>query len=162
MPWKIQISRAKPNPAGKDKAGNQPLGSQLLGEWVDLKNVGDAAVALSALHLAHTEFGVQCVPKPQPSIYWDGPAGTTLRPGEIVRVHTGKSRDSSLMKAEDNSGVHYHSYAERGSFVLNNVCGDNLSVWWQHGDKWHRNDQARYAPNPPEGKVLQRVGENLA
>ncbi len=52
-------------------------------------------------------------------------------------------------------------YAEKGSFVLNNKCGDTLSVWWKHGDNWHKDDEAGYRPNPQEGKVLQRVGDGL-
>ena len=34
------VYRAKPNPAGKDRSQGSPLGSQLVAEWVDLKNNG--------------------------------------------------------------------------------------------------------------------------
>lgn len=161
MSWKIEIHRAKPNPTGKDKAGNIPIASQLLGEWVDLKNTGDAPVALSTLHLANTEYNEHCVAKPNPVTYWNGEAGVSLQPGEVLRVHTGRKRDASLMAAEDKSGVHKHSYADKGSFVLNNRCGDNLSVWWKHGDTWNKDDSAGYSPNPPEGKILNRMGAVL-
>jgi hypothetical protein len=163
MSWKIEIHRAKPNPVGKDKSGNNPIASQLLGEWVDLKNTGDAAVDLSHLNLAHREFDDKCIAKAEPKIYWSGSRGVILQPSQIVRVHTGRRRDATLMNAVDQNGVHVHEYAESGSFVLNNKCGDTLSVWWQSDadKKWHLEDTASYAANPSEGKLLQRVGDKL-
>lgn len=162
MSWKIEIHRAKPNPTGKDKAGNTPIASQLLGEWVDLKNIGDAAVSLSSLHLANREFDGNCRVKTNAQIYWTGPSNVSLISGQIVRVHTGRSRDAASMRAVDQQDVHCHAYAEKGNFVLNNRCGDTLSVWWKHGENWHKNDESAYAPNPAEGKVLQRLGNGLA
>ncbi len=158
MPWQIQINRAKPNPAGKDKSGSYPIPQQLLGEWVDLKNIGDANVTLSMLHLSDTDFGLGCVAK-QATIYWNGSQHTTLKPGEIVRVHTGKSADAASMRSEDKSGIHYHAYAEKGNFVLNNTCGDTLAVWYKgKNGAWQKDDGAGYSPKPPEGSVLYRVG----
>lgn len=163
MSWKIEIHRAKPNPAGKDKTGNYPLASQLLGEWVDLKNTGDVAVSLSTLNLAHREFDAYCTVKTESKIYWTGRAGVNLQPGQIVRVHTGRSSDSASMAAVDQHGVNYHEYAESGTFVLNNKCGDSLSVWWQTvaDKKWHQEDATSYGSSPTEGKILQRVGNSL-
>jgi hypothetical protein len=161
MSWKIEIHRAKPNPTGKDKAGNTPIASQLLGEWVDLKNTGDAAVSLSTLRLANREFDGSCRVKTNTQIFWTGPSSGSLNPGQIVRVHTGRSRDAASMSAVDQQGVHYRAYAEKGNFVLNNSCGDTLSVLWKSGESWYTDDEAAYAPNPTEGKVLQRVGKSL-
>ncbi len=162
MAWKIQITQAKPNPAGKDKSQSRPIPAQLLGEWVDLKNVGDAAVAFSTLHLSQSKFGPGCQLKEQASIYWNGTASLALSPGEIVRVHTGRESDSYLMTTEDRSGAHHHAYANSGNFILNNNCGDNLGVWWQGSDKqWHQDDAASYDPYPPEGQILRRVGAKL-
>ncbi len=161
MAWQIQINRAKPNPTGKDKSGSYPIPQQLLGEWVDLKNIGDANVTLSMLHLSDTDFEPGCGAK-QPTIYWNGSQYTTLKPGEIVRVHTGKSADVASMRSEDKSGVHYHAYAEKGNFVLNNTCGDTLAVWYKDKDgKWRQDDEASYSPKPPEGTVLYRAGASL-
>lgn len=162
MAWQIQITQAKPNPAGKDKSQSRPIAAQLLGEWVDLKNVGDAAVTLSTVHLAQSKFGPGCQLKERASIYWNGSSSMRLNPGEIVRVHTGREFESYMMHSEDKSGVHHHAYANNGNFVLNNDCGDNLSVWWQDSDKkWHQEDLASYDPYPPEGQVLRRVGAKL-
>lgn len=161
MSWQIQIIRAKPNPTGKDTNHHRPIASQLLGEWVDLKNIGDAAVAASVLNLADSTFGPGCVIKEKAQIYWNG-SSITLKPGETVRVHTGRSADSWQMAQVDRDGVNHHAYAESGSFVLNNDCGDNVSVWWKDQDgKWYCEDAASYRPKPTEGKILQRVGAEL-
>lgn len=163
MSWQILICRAKPNPAGKDRT---PLGGprqeQLLGEWVDLQNTGDASVNLSTLHLSNFEFLSGCVRKENPTIYWDGSADEKLAPNQILRVHTGKSLYSASMLNEDRNGVNLHAYAEKGNFVLNNKCGDILGVWWKDRDgKWHNEDTASYDPNPPEGAILRRIGPKL-
>jgi len=162
MSWKILVCRAKPNPAGKDRAYGYPQQQQLLGEWADLQNTGDAAVNLSTLNLCHVQFSSQGVPEDKPTIYWTGEYGKVLNPGQIVRVHTGKSAYASSMAYDDAQGVHLHSYAEKGNFVLNNDYGDVISVWWKDKDgNWHKEDTAGYDPKPPEGVVLRRVGDKL-
>lgn len=161
MSWKIQIYRAKPNPTGKDKVKNHPIPSQLLAEWVDLSNVGDTGVKFSTLNLAHSEFAPGCQIKPNPTLYWKGDSDLVLMPNQIVRVHTGYYSQSHLMHPDDKSGVHYHAFAERGNFVLNNDCGDVISVWWKSANEWHRDDYAGYASNPPEGQILYRNGDKL-
>ena len=163
MSWQIRIIRAKPNPAGKDKNYmGIPKKDQLLGEWADLQNTGDASVRLSTIHLCHTEFSPNCTPKENPTTYWSGKDTETLNVGQIVRVHTGESLYSSIMEFSDQIGVHLHAFAEKGSFVLNNKCGDIISVWWKNQqNEWCREDIASYDPNPPEGRILKRVGAKL-
>ena len=162
MSWKVVICRAKPNPAGKDRVGGYPSNEQLLGEWVDLQNTGDAPVTLSRIHLSDVRFSQSCVPEGQPIIYWNGSDSQSLASGQIVRVHTGKSLYSSGMLNEDRAGVHLHAYAEKGNFVLNNKCGDIIGVWRIGSDgKWIKEDGASYDPNPPEGAILRRVGDKL-
>lgn len=162
MSWKLQITQAKPNPVGKDKNRWSPKPDHLLGEWVDLKNVGDGSVTLSLIHVAHREFSANCVPKDKPVIYWTGSGMITVQPGEIVRLHTGRSNDSWQMAAADRVGVTYHAYAESGSFVLNNDCGDAVSVWWKGSDgAFNHEDTASYDANPPDGAILYRSGHKL-
>jgi hypothetical protein len=162
MSWKLQITQAKPNPVGKDKNKWTPKPDHLLGEWADFKNVGDAAVRLSLIHVAHLEFSTNCVAKEKPVIYWSGSAGTTVQPGEIVRLHTGRSKDASQMATVDRGGVNYHVYAESGSFVLNNDCGDTVSLWWKGNDgNFNHEDVASYDANPPDGAILYRSGSKL-
>jgi len=135
----------------------------LLGEWVDLKNTGDASVSLSTLHVANNQFDANCRITNEAVIYWNGRSSDTLHVGKILRVHTGKSSDSALMKVEDKNGVDLHAYAERGNFALNNKCGDAITVWWKttSDGKWHEEDRASYDANPTEGAVLVRSGRKL-
>lgn len=162
MSWKIEIHRAKPNPTGKDANRHGPLESQLVGEWADLKNVGDASVSLNHLHLAHSTYASHCVVKTRAEIYWNGSASQVLAPGQIVRVHTGRSIYSSLMATEDREGADFHAYADRSTFVLNNDCGDELTVWWKSStDAWQEEDSAKYGSRPVEGKILVRIGDRL-
>lgn len=175
MSWAITISRAKPNPAGKDSGWGANREQQLLGEWVDLVNTGDAEVRLSTLHLANTQFSQFCQPVRENVVYWSGRADQVLKPGQTLRVHTGRSSYASLMAYDDasgpqlhsalayaNAGVIIHAFAESGNFVLNNRCGDVISVLWKGNDgAWHSEDRVKYAPNPQEGRILVRQGEWL-
>ena len=162
MSWAIRICRAKPNPAGKDSGPGANKEQQLLGEWVDLQNTGDGAVRLSSLHLCDNQFSQFCALIKENVIYWNGRADQILSPGQVVRVHTGKSSYSLYMLSGDSSGVHLHAYAESGNFILNNRCGDTISVYWKGEDgAWHFEDKAKYAPNVPDGKILLRQGEWL-
>lgn len=163
MSWQIQIIKAKPNPAGKDRSANGASHAQLLGEWVDLKNIGHAAVNVSTLHLAHREFDDHCRPtKSNPTIYWDGSGNEILHPGKVLRVHTGHRSQMAQMNLSDAIGAELHSYADRSNFVLNNKCGDEISVWWKtNAGEWTKEDSASYDPNPREGSVLVRSGQKL-
>ncbi len=162
MSWKILVYRAKPNPIGKDRVSGYPQQQQLLGEWVDLQNTGDASVNLSILNLCHIQFSNQGIPEDKPSIYWTGKSGEVLKAGQIVRVHTGKSEYIGSMAYNDAQGVHLHSFAGKGNFVLNNNYGDVISVWWKGNDgTWYKEDAAGYDPYPPEGTVLKRDGDKL-
>ena len=156
------IQRAKPNPLGKDTSHHVPKPEQLQGEWVVLLNSGGVALNLGNYSLANRQFDSHCVPKPQPEIYWSGDPTKILAPGENVRIHTGRSADWWAAQAEDKTGVNYHSFAERGSFVLNNRCGDTISLWTKdRAGNWQCVDSATYDPNPPEGAILERSGSKL-
>ena len=156
------IQSAQPNPLGKDAVRHTARPEQLLGEWVVLLNKGSSSLSLADYHLSNLEFDSHCVPKPQSVIYWRGDPTKTLAPGQTVRVHTGRSADWWAANQEDKQGVHYHSFAERSWFVLNNRCGDAIGVWTKdrNGD-YQRVDSAAYDPNPPEGVILGRSGDKL-
>ena len=54
----LQISRTKPNPIGKDKtSGGIPKPALLLGEWVDIKDIGTEPVRFSSMRLSHATYG---------------------------------------------------------------------------------------------------------
>lgn len=163
MSWLLKIKRAKPNPAGKDlDSHGNPKPEKLLGEWVDIYNEGDADANLNIIHLCHQEFLQNCVRKDNYAPYWNGNYGEVLKPGQSLRIHTGKKSFSYFMSSADAAGVNFHAYAEKGHFVLNNGCGDTISLFWKDNeDKWRQEDLTSYAPKPPEGAVLVRSGNLL-
>ncbi|HYE32902.1 MAG TPA: hypothetical protein VEH27_15855 [Methylomirabilota bacterium] len=65
------------------------------------------------------------------------------------------------MAAHDQQGVDYHAFADSGNFVLNNECGDSISVWWNNAGTWEPEDAATYARHPGEGAILIRFGDKL-
>ena len=163
MSWTLRIVRAKPNPKGKDLDSlGSPKPEKVLGEWVDIYNQGDAEVNLSRIHLCHQEFLQNHVPKDGYTPYWNGGIGEILKPGQSIRVHTGKKAYSYAMDSVDATGVNYHSFAEKGHYVLNNACGDTISLFWKDAsNNWQREDLVKYAPNPPDGAILIRSGDML-
>ncbi len=158
----LLVFRAKPNPTGKDKTPTgTPKPEQLLGEWVDIKNTGSESVRISSLRLYHATFYNNCQPTGREELYWVGGGDGLLRPNQVIRVHTGRSRDAAYMNPLDRGQVDHHAFAEKNNFVLNNRCGDKITIKWQDSQgNWHA-DSASYAPNPPEGAILTRVGNYL-
>lgn len=151
----LLIWRAKPNPAGKDKVGEKPKPEQLNGEWAEIKNTSATNQSLGGVKLSHTLFDTHGKPE-KTEVYWVGKGTISLKPGEVVRVHTGRSADKGLMKVEDSAGADYHDFAENGQFKLNNKEGDKLYVEYTDGS-----DNAYYDPHVKEGVVLIRVGDKL-
>jgi hypothetical protein len=158
----LQVFRAKPNPFGKDKtSGDIPKPEQLLGEWVDIRNVGDESIPFSKMQLFHTLYGNRCEETGRTQNYWSGGSDSTLEPGQILRIHTGRKSDEALMQSEDRGSVDWRGFANRSNFVLNNACGDVIKIAWRdaHGNDY--SDTATYKPNVPEGAILVRVGHSL-
>lgn len=156
----ITIKAAKPNPAGKDKASGHPLPEQLQGEWVDLENTSGQAVRLTGVSLDHRVYGPFST-EPRFALYWKDTEGLLLAPNQVLRIHSGHAKDSIFMAREDLVGAHIHRWSERDLFALNNgATGDKLTVW-HHADQWARIDETEYAPFPPEGAILRRIGDRL-
>lgn len=162
MSLSLQIYQVKPNPPGKDQTNNgSPTPEQLLGEWVDLENNGTESVTFSNIQLHRTLFNELCQTKGQTELFWSAEGNGLLKPGQILRIHTGKHRDRSLMASVDETEVDWHAYAERDDFVLNNRCGDIVVVTWRDDEGRDYKDAASYAPNPPEGAILKRSENQL-
>jgi len=156
----LQIYRTKPNPIGKDKSrGGIPKPEQLLGEWVDIRNIGTQPVRFSSMRLSHATYGRRCE-ETGTETYWNPDGTQALEPGREIRVYTGKSADQSLMRSEDQA-PDWKSFAGRSNFVLNNDCGDVLKISWTDNGGNRGSDTASYRANPPEGVVLTRVGYML-
>lgn len=151
----LQIVKAKPNPAGRDKVYGVPKPEQLLGEWVDIKNVGTESIPFSEISLSHTLFDNSCNNTGRVEPYWKS-SGGSLEVGQVIRVHTGKQSDSHLMNINDKLGCNWHGYANRENFVLNNACGDIITVTWTDSFGATQRDSVSYNRNQPEGAILER------
>lgn len=158
----LWIAQAKPNPAGKDKTSyGSPKPEQLLGEWVDIKNIGTEPVRFSAMKLLHTIFNDKCESTGRTEDYWSDNGTDSLLTGETLRVYTGMKKDEALMSPADRGTVKWRAFASKDRFVLNNKCGDDITVTWQdsNGKLWK--DSASYRPNAPEGAILRRSAGNI-
>jgi hypothetical protein len=94
-------------------------------------------------------------------LYWIGDNGDFLKPGQVLRVHSGRRDDAYQMSAEDQAGADWHGYAESSHYILNNRCGDKIVLSWQDSTDQICQDWACYAPNPPENLILKRSGNLL-
>jgi hypothetical protein len=149
----LQITQEKPNPAGKDKAGDIPKPEQLLAEWVDIKNVGIEAVPVSSISLSHTLFDRKWRNTNQTEVYRTG-GNESLQPNKAVRVRTGNFKDKNLINPSDDTGNDWNSFANKDNFVLNNRCGDTITVVWTNAVESKLSDTAPYDANQPKARFF--------
>lgn len=152
----LESVRIKPNPTGKDRSrygGASP--TQLGAEWVDVKNVSQSPVNLNGVKLYHIAYS-----GPNDSNgHWDEVISFsgTLQPGQVIRVHSG-SGPQSVLRDEDVAGATYHFFTGK-NYVWNNDRSDRAALWVTGQSAPF--DQAYYDANPPEGVVLERVGDRF-
>jgi hypothetical protein len=115
------------------------------------------------MQIHHTQFGRFCSEIKGTECYWTGRnSQESLGPGQILRVYTGSRQYEASLSAEDRGAdINWRGFAERGNFVLNNACGDTVSVYWLRELSQQTGDSAAYYANPPEGVLLRRVGDRL-
>lgn len=153
----LQTSRLKPNPTGKDKNRNgRATQTQLGGEWVDIRNTGTVGVNMDGVSLYHVAFVNGKASHWELVISFKG----TLQPGKIIRVHSG-SGPTSVLSPEDLRGADINAFTGRDVYVWNNAEGDTSRLTEPQSGKEVETDKAGYAPNPPEGAVLVRLGDAL-
>jgi len=158
----LRILQAKPNPAGKGYTSKQPEQPELLlGEWVDIENNGTELITFSRIQLHHTIFNELCQTRGQTEKYWCAEGNGLLKPGQLLRVHSGRHQDKRLMSEVDQEDVDWHAYAERADFILNNCCGEIIVLTWRDEEGQEYKDVASYAPNPPEDAILIRSDNQL-
>ena len=153
---RLTIIRIKPNPSGKDRpAHGGPTPAQLGGEWVDLRNDSGADVSLDGVSLWHLSYS------PGRDREWARVVnfGFTLPSGSIARIHAGQKRDLAVLRPEDVAGAEYHVFTGDDAYVWNNQQGDS-PLLFKSATK-ETLDTVSYAPNPPEGAVLVRQGNQL-
>lgn len=151
----LLITKAKPNPAGKDRIGRTLTPStQLAAEWIDFQNVGGNSIRLDGTALYHWAYtyGTQGEWRLVTNLYG------VLKPGEIVRVHSGTEIPVWQMRLEDQTGANYHIFSKQ-NYIWNNNQADFPSLWYVPTKQWI--DQTSYDAFQVEGKILQRYGNKL-
>lgn len=150
----LKTVRLKPNPPGKDRDRHGASATQLGAEWVDIQNVGRSPVDLGGVQLFHIAYS-----RGDRTGRWAELMSFrgTLPVGQIVRVHSG-SGPLNQLRQEDIQGADHHLFTGK-NYVWNNVEGD-CSGLFETGQP-SPFDRACYDPNPPEGEVLERVGDKL-
>jgi hypothetical protein len=140
----IVITRAQPNPSGKDRtASHQVSNQQLNGEWVEFANTSGGRLSLDGLSLDHYTFDNACTKTGEDrATFFTG----VLEAGQSLKVHTGAGTPFI-------EGPVTHVFLGRGNYLWNNRCGDTAVL--RAGDTLL--DWAYYNPGPAEGAVLQRV-----
>jgi hypothetical protein len=154
----FSVCRVRPNPAGKEhQRDGSPPAELVCGEWIDIRNHGMSAVTTKGVCLYHLAY--------------PGPGGAPecrlvaslpdrwLKPGEVLRVHSGQRRDLSALRPEDRTGADWHSFAGENAFNYNNREGDTLILYEVATET--AIDTASYDPNPPEDAILLRQGSKL-
>ena len=151
MTGSLRIFRLMANPPGKDRnpAGFSPA-AQLGSEWVDLKNTGTTPIDLSGTALKHKAYRLDG------SFTWKTVhvLNGLLGGGQVIRVHSGRARDVSILSPECLIGAEVHIFSGRDLYVWNNLGGDTAALEYQG----KRIDRATYLPGPPQGVILVRRG----
>lgn len=141
------ISFALPNPAGKDRTpSHQVTNGQLNGEWIEFAAARN--VSIQGVVICHQTYDAQCRTTGEDQLTsFRG----SLTAGQSIRIHTGPGSETWI-------GNVLHTYLGRRNFVWNNRCGDAAIL---RNSMATLIDWASYAPNPPEGAILQRqMGTN--
>jgi len=114
---RFTITRALPNPSGKDRTpSHQVTNQQLNGEWVQFANTAGQVVNLLGLSLHHYTFDRACSKTGEDIVT---PFTGTLDSGQSIRVHTGTGN-------RQWEGSVFHFYLGKGNFIWNNLCGDTV------------------------------------
>lgn len=141
----LLVTRALPNPAGKDRQyPHPPTNDQLNGEWVEFANASERTLSLEGVAMSHYTFDRRCSRTGEDQL-------TTftgmLNSRRSIRLHTGRGQGW-------DEGTIRHLYAGRSNYVWNNVCGDTAVLRNASNEAI---DWAAYEPEPPEGVVLNRL-----
>jgi hypothetical protein len=152
----LQIIKAKPNPAGKDRIGRTLTPQiQLAGEWVDIKNITMQTLNMSGVELYHLSYDSNTQKSEwQKAIGFSG----SLKSGGIIRIHSGKEIPLNQMMPVDVTGADYHFFTDK-NYIWNNTMPDKPSIWYASTKQWI--DRTFYDAYPPDGKILVRVADKL-
>ncbi|MFB3777136.1 MAG: hypothetical protein ACE141_05970 [Bryobacteraceae bacterium] len=124
------------------------------GDWVDVRNQTESNARTNGLCLYHLEY-----PSPggEPEYRFVVTLpDCVLKPGEVLRLHSGPRRDLSALFSEDRSGADWHAFTGGEIRLWNRHRGDT-AVLYAVATK-ETTDSVSYDPDPPEGIVLEREG----
>lgn len=139
----LYVTKAHPNPAGKDKSRLQPPDNEKLNEeWIEFTNNGTQTEDMTGVSLHDRTYDDRCNSTGERKLQtYRG----SLAPGHSLRIHSGSG-------TAIDSGALRHLYLDERNFVWNNRCGDQVIL--------RKNtslvDWAAYDPNPAEGQTLTR------
>jgi len=112
----VSLYRIRPCPPGKRtlRQGIAPAGAGA-GEWIDLRNHGSRAMSTSGISLYRVvEDSREGAPEYRFVVKLPD---CTLKPGEILRVHSGRRRDLSTLPSEERIGADWHTFTNEGGYV---------------------------------------------
>lgn len=151
----LLITKAKPNPAGKDRIGRFfTLTTQLAAEWVDFQNVTQTPINLDGVQMYHLAYLSNGFTEWELAMDFSG----TLPRGEIIRVHSGNPISIIQMNPEDRDGANYHLFTGK-NYIWNNNKVDEPSLWYKPSKQWV--DQTKYDTPVSEGRILIRINDKL-
>ncbi len=141
---KLMVSRAHPNPSGKDRTpSHQVTNQQLIDEWIELANTTALNLPLDGFALNHYTFDHACSKTGEDRLI---ELSGYLEKGHSLRVHTGSGSTFT-------EGQVKHVFLDRKNFIWNNQCGDTVVL----RTEGRVVDFASYAAVPAEGVILHRV-----
>jgi hypothetical protein len=147
----------KLDPTGTSRSQNGSPSHGKPAEWFDVRNNGSASVRTSGLCLYHLEYPS---PEGEPEYRFVVTLPEfSLKPGEILRVHSGPRREVSALYSEERTGADQHAFTGGEVRVWNRREGDTAVLYAQATKEL--TDSVSYDPNPPEGVVLWRQGPKL-
>lgn len=154
------ITKAKPNPVGKDLFGSLVPSQQLAGEWVEFLNTSVSSISLSRIVLQHIAYTYR-----NPSGEWEIACdfigrSITLGSGESIRIHSGGEVDLSQLLPVDRDGATYHVFTGKG-YIWNNDHADAVRLVIYQDGYFVQIDRADYSAYPHEGQILIRQAGSL-
>jgi len=154
----VSVYRIKPSPSGKraDREGAASA-EMAVGEWVDLRNHGSKTLTTKGISLYHV---VETGPGGGPEYRFVVTLpDCSLKPGEVLRVHSGRRRDLATLPSEDRAGAEWRTFTNEAGYVWGDRQGDTAMLY--EAASREMIDWASFDPDPPEGLFLQRQGAKL-
>ena len=154
----LQVIKAKPNPAGKDRVPRLLTTQSRLGaEWIDIKNIGSVGHSLKNIQIYHVAY---INGKAEWKLLKDFNSALlipALPSGIIMRIHSGNGPLSALLP-EDVQGASRHYFTGK-NYVWNNDKIDRPMIY----DSNSKNiiDQTYYDSFPEDGRILERHNDKL-